>query len=287
MTSLCQAFLCSLRGRGLGLDALLPLMIAHDPGHVSPPLGGVRSCLAGALCRLLGGPYPLPSDVAQLRVSERAESGLGRPDERSRKERTVWACFTEGLPSPSLRGRSSAQAGQRASGSPGLLTRGHPQGDKETGSRLQSGTAACPQAALARDSPQRTRVSHQPLLSLCFSGSKPWSAWTSRSKSRLLTLCHLCCPSLCPSLRLSLHPRCLWVPQAVLAPPCPPARPPPPSPHLCLAPLSSFVPSHGADAQVLRELSSDQAAATCPKQPAPPSFLRVFQSGWRWQGFCE
>lgn len=103
VTSLCQVFLCTLSVRGLGLDALLPLTIAHDPGHMSQTLGRVRSCLAGALCRLLGGPYPCPVTWHSCVSLRRRSHVWGGPDEYSRKERMAWACFTEGLPSPSRR----------------------------------------------------------------------------------------------------------------------------------------------------------------------------------------
>lgn len=135
---------------------------ARDPGHTSPPLGRVRSCLTGALCRLLAGPYPCPG------TPRRQSHVWGGPDGCSRKESMAWTCFTEGLPSPSRGNRPSAQQGSGRRTPPGLLTRGHPQGDKETGSRPQSGTAACPQAAPTRDSPRWTRASHRPLLSFWF-----------------------------------------------------------------------------------------------------------------------
>lgn len=76
-------------------------------------------------------PLSLPSDLAQLRVSEKAEPRSGRPCEYGRKGRMAWACFTEGLPSPSRRSPPSAQqgGGQQTPLPLGLLTRGPPQGD--------------------------------------------------------------------------------------------------------------------------------------------------------------
>lgn len=82
----------------------------------------------------------LPRDLAQLLVSKKAESSLrrcpGGPDTSLPKERMALECFPEGLP-------TSTECSVREGG--------YPQGDKNMGSWLQSGTPSCPQAPPIQD----------------------------------------------------------------------------------------------------------------------------------------